>query len=55
MTKYEVKAYAKENGNYEMIEWASGISAASVQHYYNKLQNPNEKFSMINVIRMEEK
>ena len=30
MTKYEVKAYAKENGNYEMIEWATGISATSV-------------------------
>ena len=55
MTKYEVKAYAKENGNYEMIEWATGISATSVQHYYNRLQNPNEKFSMINVIRTEEK
>ena len=55
MTKYEVKAYAKENGKFEMIEWASGISATSVQHYYNKLENTNEKFSMIKVTRMEEK
>jgi hypothetical protein len=55
MAMYEVKAYAKENGNYKMIEWASGISATSLQYYYNKLENKIENCSMVNVIRMEEK